>query len=311
LRCRFWVRLDCRLFISLEVSEDSFDQSKDEFCKKDALHLFGVNDMSTNEVFDYLNKYRPYAIEWINDSSCNVLWANLNMASFALFEYTKPFEAKSESPRAEEVVPQTEESAESKINDGDASEKDSDDWKSIESTSDKLAALAGQKWRVGLAAKNGNLIYMRYAKNTDKKIKGAESRSKYYVKYGNPNYGNLKGFISTSKRTQLKSMFLGGLSDRGTSFVVSKRSDKTEFEESYAGFEGSNTFDSDSNTNDSTVGNKNKEILKRLSFPNKKKHTDSEDESDDRNKSELKLFTKSSKRPKMSMYADDFEKPNK
>lgn len=45
---------------------------------------------------------------------------------------------------------------------------------------------------------------MRYSRKIDKKIKGAESRSKYYVKYGNPNYGNLKGLISNSRRKQMK-----------------------------------------------------------------------------------------------------------
>lgn len=45
---------------------------------------------------------------------------------------------------------------------------------------------------------------MRFVCKTDKKIKGAEARSKYYIKYGNPNYGNIKGLLSSSFRSKLK-----------------------------------------------------------------------------------------------------------
>jgi hypothetical protein len=63
----------------------------------------------------------------------------------------------------------------------------------------------GNKWRVTLdRLKNKNKVFMRFVKKTDRKVKGAESRSKFYVKYGNPNYGNLKGLISNSKRQKMK-----------------------------------------------------------------------------------------------------------
>jgi len=45
---------------------------------------------------------------------------------------------------------------------------------------------------------------MRFVRKTDRKIKGAEAMSKYYVKFGNPNYGNMKGLLSSSMRNKLK-----------------------------------------------------------------------------------------------------------
>ncbi len=167
--------------------------------------------MSTNDVFDYLNKYRPYAIEWINDSSCNVLWTNQHLASFALHEYTQPFQSEPEA-KQDTQMNQADDSCDVNANAKEEQHTD-DDWESIDSVTDKKMPPAGQKWRVGAQAKNGNLVYIRYAKNTDKKVKGAESRSKYYVKYGNPNYGNVKGLISNSKRNMLKSIFLSGSND--------------------------------------------------------------------------------------------------
>ena len=68
--------------------------------------------------------------------------------------------------------------------------------------------LESGKWRIGIVSKQGNQIFMRYAKSTDKKIKGAESRSEYYRKYGNPNYNNMRGLISNSKKTKIKSDIL-------------------------------------------------------------------------------------------------------
>lgn len=45
---------------------------------------------------------------------------------------------------------------------------------------------------------------MRFSRRTDRKVKGAETRSRFYVKYGNPNYGNMTGLISNSKRQRMK-----------------------------------------------------------------------------------------------------------
>ncbi|XP_023236858.1 nuclear cap-binding protein subunit 3-like [Centruroides sculpturatus] len=36
----------------------------------DAIHFRGVNDMSTEDIFDYFKDYSPSSIEWINDISC-------------------------------------------------------------------------------------------------------------------------------------------------------------------------------------------------------------------------------------------------
>ena len=35
--------------------------------RKDSLHLFGVDELSTSEVCDYFKDTKPFAVEWIND----------------------------------------------------------------------------------------------------------------------------------------------------------------------------------------------------------------------------------------------------
>lgn len=36
----------------------------------EALHLSGVDDMSTQDIFGYFKEYPPAHIEWIDDASC-------------------------------------------------------------------------------------------------------------------------------------------------------------------------------------------------------------------------------------------------
>jgi hypothetical protein len=86
----------------------------------------------------------------------------------------------------------------------------------------------GTKWRIGAKSIKGYHIYMRFVRiKSDKKRKGAESRSKYYVKYGNPNYGNLKGLISNSKRKLMKETQLNNaVADLSELFDESPKSPK-------------------------------------------------------------------------------------
>lgn len=77
----------------------------------------------------------------------------------------------------------------------------------VESSKSKFAKRLppqGCRWRKGVKSIKNHQIYMRFVRKTDRKIKGAEARSKYYVKFGNPNYGNMKGLLSASMRTKLK-----------------------------------------------------------------------------------------------------------
>lgn len=50
----------------------------------EALHISGVDDMSTKDIFSYFRDYMPAAVEWINDTSCNVVWMDPPSAARAL-----------------------------------------------------------------------------------------------------------------------------------------------------------------------------------------------------------------------------------
>ncbi|XP_063059238.1 nuclear cap-binding protein subunit 3 isoform X3 [Engraulis encrasicolus] len=51
----------------------------------------------------------------------------------------------------------------------------------------------------------GNKLFLRFATQDDKKELGAARRSRYYMKYGNPNYGGMKGILSNSWKRRFHS----------------------------------------------------------------------------------------------------------
>ncbi len=168
------------LFTSLDLNEASFleDQplkTPSPF-RRDGLHLNGVDEMKTQEIFEFFSDYNPYALEWINDSSCNVLWKNENKVLRAITDLTEAYDP-------------------------------------AELTTRKFLSKPAKnmKWRISkkpAMVKNANRlfhIFVRFIRTlSDRKQKGAESKSRFYVKYGNPNYGNLRGLISESKRKEMK-----------------------------------------------------------------------------------------------------------
>lgn len=60
------------------------------------------------------------------------------------------------------------------------------------------------KWRLGKVIPKAKHIFMRYSNKADKKLRGAEKRSEYYKKFGNPNYGGLTGLISNSRKRKMR-----------------------------------------------------------------------------------------------------------
>lgn len=54
-----------------------------------AIHMRGTDDMSTEDILQYFQKYGPTGIEWINDESCNIVWNDKISPARALFFMSK------------------------------------------------------------------------------------------------------------------------------------------------------------------------------------------------------------------------------
>lgn len=59
-------------------------------------------------------------------------------------------------------------------------------------------------WRKGQECFKAKALLLRFATKGDRKMKGAEKMSQYYRLHGNPNYGGLKGLISSSRKRRLR-----------------------------------------------------------------------------------------------------------
>ncbi|XP_029957305.1 nuclear cap-binding protein subunit 3 [Salarias fasciatus] len=190
----------------------------------EAIHVSGVDDMSTQDVFGYFKEYPPAHIEWIDDTSCNVVWLDDDTSIRALIN-------SSRMPDPEAVATETErsnqpskagrqgqgsddEEEEGEVDEDEAKKSGGEvEGKDIEGEADKTKAEGAQvddlsraeresllrnELRPAIRPFKGNKLLLRFATQDDKKELGAARRSRYYMKYGNPNYGGMKGILSNS-----------------------------------------------------------------------------------------------------------------
>ncbi|XP_049786475.1 nuclear cap-binding protein subunit 3-like [Schistocerca cancellata] len=61
-------------------------------------------------------------------------------------------------------------------------------------------------WRKGADYPKAKCILLRFSTRADKKYRHAEKLSEYYKKHGNPNYGGVKGIITTSRKRRFQAI---------------------------------------------------------------------------------------------------------
>ncbi|GFQ99886.1 nuclear cap-binding protein subunit 3 [Trichonephila clavata] len=227
------------LYKSMGIEPENLKSCKLKNIRLDSLHMRGVNDMSTNDIFKYFGDYGPSSVEWINDVSCNVVWLDAATTARALIGTSRPLilkkkgYAKTESAESEmeatgsktDDIEAVIEMSDSENDDQEKSEADkneemdvsvaSEDSKSSVSETKKSSSFKEETevvevpvppgyWRLGLPHSKTKAILLRFATKDDKKLPGAEKRSRYYQTYGNPNYGGLKGLISSSRKRKMQ-----------------------------------------------------------------------------------------------------------
>ncbi len=151
------------------VTEAAFAEVRPE-----AVHIYGVDKMSTKDVFDYLKDHGPDTMEWIDDYSCNVVWESEQGAKFALKGMSRTFD---------EVM---------------GLKEDNDQ------TVDEADEEAREIWRIALPYTKGNALFMRQATADDKKLPGAAKRSLYYLTHGRGRGNKRKGIVSASRKRKIQ-----------------------------------------------------------------------------------------------------------
>lgn len=156
------------LFDSLGLS--SADETETRF---DAIHMHGIQEMTTQDIFDYFGRYGPASIEWINDTSCNVVWHDRISVARALLALSKPIKGLSAEKGHD---PEKDDDKFSKgrsillVKEG--SDQDKDGLISRASSVDVSeinASIPPGHWRFGDPHEKARYILLRYARRTDKR----------------------------------------------------------------------------------------------------------------------------------------------
>ncbi|KAL7987109.1 hypothetical protein Chor_006028 [Crotalus horridus] len=171
----------------------------------DTIYIYGVDEMSTQDIFAYFKEYPPAHIEWLDDTSCNVVWLDEVTATRALINMSSmPGEAKIKSQEnCKKIEESTKKEKEEENSDEETEEGEVEDDHPSDTELDTLSqveedSLLRNDLRPASKLAKGNKLFMRFATRDDKKELGAARRSQYYMKYGNPNYGGMKGILSNS-----------------------------------------------------------------------------------------------------------------
>ncbi|XP_024117031.1 nuclear cap-binding protein subunit 3 [Oryzias melastigma] len=186
----------------------------------EALHIMGVDDMSTQDIFGYFKEYPPAHIEWIDDASCNVVWLDDDTSIRALINTSRMPNSEtittetgeqpgkegkaqrgsgSEDDEEEGEVGDEEEEAARRSSDGQEEQPPKERGTQVDDLSRaERESLLRNELRPAIKPFKGNKLLLRFATQDDKKEPGAARRSRYYMKYGNPNYGGMKGILSNS-----------------------------------------------------------------------------------------------------------------
>ncbi|TGZ59300.1 hypothetical protein CRM22_009161 [Opisthorchis felineus] len=203
--------------------------------RETALHIWGTHNLSTDEVLSWLSHYNPINIEWINDASCNVVFSSPNTVLRVICDFAEPFDRRVALAAAAALAALLEKEDEDEVDsrshriglpstDGDksiADQTESDahnaatdlDPPSLQVSSETLDSIEAfsqylppsGRWFKALSVPSKTVsLFLRFAHITDVKLPGAERRSLYYRRYGNPNYGGMTGILSRSYRRRLQ-----------------------------------------------------------------------------------------------------------
>ena len=89
--------MNCSFGLS-DVLEERKEHGWDIPRRPEAVHLYGVDCMSTADCLSYFSDYGPTFVEWIDDSSCNVLFEDDYTAKRALIGRGKPLPPDNTAP---------------------------------------------------------------------------------------------------------------------------------------------------------------------------------------------------------------------
>uniref|UniRef100_A0A0X3P8F2 Nuclear cap-binding protein subunit 3 n=1 Tax=Schistocephalus solidus TaxID=70667 RepID=A0A0X3P8F2_SCHSO len=209
------------------------DDISSEGFRLDTIHVWGTQDLSTSDLLQWTAEFSPKNIEWIDDFSCNIVFANENMALRVLNKLAEPFDRRvalaamvavaavmdKKAPLASGEDTEMGEDGEGKTQTGLRGSQThplSFSTGSLKSITENMPA-SGRWFKATTSPDRAFSLFLRFAHKSDVKLPGAERRSNYYKRYGNPNYSGMVGILSRSFRRRAQAHHRHeGASDSGS-----------------------------------------------------------------------------------------------
>ena len=199
--------------------------SDNSVIRPNSIHLYGVDKLSTQDLFQFFILYPPQFIEWLDDSSCNAVFNDEEQANMALESLSHSYEPSYELENEETNIPDNESDSHSNpidspkeettleeptdnISDNTEISNETDGTNEGKEENIEIPELNLSLWRVGkLSRKPYTCIFMRRATledkrpdfNTRKKIYESKQRRKGNHQKGTP-YSRNQSHRSNRKR---------------------------------------------------------------------------------------------------------------
>ena len=306
------------LYSSMGVVEDN-ENTKN--IRLNVIHVRGTEEMSTKDVFKYFEDYAPASIEWINDVSCNVVWLDNLSAARGMLGLSKRIigldkqncrSAKLHDDNPDEENNVTNEDCTIEMEDDTESTntgKDATQEGDYISIKDIKYPLPPGMWRKGIDCPKSKAIFLRFATRADKKQPNAEKMSEYYKKYGNPNFGGIKGILTESRKRMYKQIKQNKrkFKENQEDDIADKKRSKNPWGELSESWGVNDTTEDDfgTKTEQKDQGRSVKERL-GVKYPSKEP-SHSEEQQDSSSSDSENEWCKRSKVLRMRMHADDEE----
>lgn len=174
-------------------SELGINEENERHYRFNAIHMRGIQEMTTDDVLQYFSFHDPSVVEWVDSDSCNIVWLDDISASTALLSLSQRIknldkiqinsENRNESRRTgiiQETGPEGVDAQEIPIE------------------------IPLGFWRLGKPFKNVQFPFLRFAARSDKKQSTSDAKKDYHKVHSDPHYGNTPGILSQSFRNRMK-----------------------------------------------------------------------------------------------------------
>lgn len=295
--------------------------------KFETVHVLGLDEMSAEDIVEYFSNYAPEGIEWIDNGSCNVVWLDSLSAARALHYKSRVVrgmparEPKTTFPEEflDSVQEPEEESGKSiliknktreielcnEIGEIILPKKKNYPENSVDISEITIPIPPGY-WRLGNPHPKSKCLLLRFGKTSDRLPFRSEKCNKYFKKLTSQGY---RSVISESKKKELRSIFERNkeLNENKNPWeLLAKDWDKdSKYREREPVF-----YTNQEDDEVQIVEVKNPKLKARLG--SKRKHESEGDKSDSESLEErLVSEKKTTKVPRMKMYADEEEENQK